>query len=89
MIDKEGHIVTNQHVVSGAESVSVRFADGSEEMAEIVGTDPSTDIAVLDVDRSPSLLTLPASRRKGRSRSETRSSQSAARSAWKARSPWV
>ena len=57
VIDKEGHIVTNQHVVSGAESVSVRFADGSEVTAEIVGTDPSTDIAVLDVDRSPSLLT--------------------------------
>ena len=57
VIDEEGHIVTNQHVVSGAESVSVRFADGSEETAEIVGTDPSTDIAVLDVDRPPSLLT--------------------------------
>ena len=52
VIDKEGHIVTNQHVVSGAESVSVEFADGSEETAKIVGTDPSTDIAVLDVDRS-------------------------------------
>ncbi|MGH3081993.1 MAG: S1C family serine protease [Gaiellaceae bacterium] len=57
VIDEEGHIVTNQHVVNGAESVSVRFADGSEETAEIVGTDPSTDIAVLDVDRPTSLLT--------------------------------
>jgi putative serine protease PepD len=57
VIDKEGHIVTNQHVVGGAGSVSVEFADGSEVSAEIVGTDPSTDIAVLDVDRSPSLLT--------------------------------
>jgi putative serine protease PepD len=57
VIDEEGHIVTNQHVVAGAESVSVEFADGSEETAEIVGTDPSTDIAVLDVDRPSSLLT--------------------------------
>ena len=56
VIDKEGHIVTNQHVVGGAESVTVEFSDGSEVSAQIVGTDPSTDIAVLDVDRSPSLL---------------------------------
>ena len=57
VIDEEGHIVTNQHVVFGAESVSVEFADGSEETAKIVGTDPSTDVAVLDVDRPSSLLT--------------------------------
>jgi putative serine protease PepD len=57
VIDEEGHIVTNQHVVDGAESVSVRFADGSEVDAEVVGTDPSTDIAVLDVDRPSSELT--------------------------------
>jgi putative serine protease PepD len=57
VIDEEGHIVTNQHVVAGAESVSVEFSDGSEETAEIVGTDPSTDIAVLDVNRPSSLLT--------------------------------
>lgn len=57
VIDKEGHIVTNQHVVGGADSFTVRFADGSEERADLVGTDPSTDIAVLDVDRSPALLT--------------------------------
>jgi putative serine protease PepD len=57
VIDEEGHIVTNQHVVGGADSVSVRFSDGSEVSAEIVGTDPSTDIAVLDVDRPSSLLT--------------------------------
>jgi putative serine protease PepD len=56
VIDKEGHIVTNQHVVGGADSVTVEFSDGSEVSADIVGTDPSTDIAVLDVDRSPSLL---------------------------------
>jgi putative serine protease PepD len=57
VIDEEGHIVTNEHVVSGAESVSVRFSDGSEVDADVVGTDPSTDIAVLDVDRPSSRLT--------------------------------
>jgi putative serine protease PepD len=57
VIDKEGHIVTNQHVVGGADSAVVRFSDGSEVDAEIVGTDPSSDIAVLDVDRPSSRLT--------------------------------
>lgn len=57
VIDEEGHIVTNQHVVAGAESVNVRFSDGSEADAEVVGTDPSTDIAVLDVDRPAAQLT--------------------------------
>jgi putative serine protease PepD len=57
VISDEGHIVTNQHVVDNAQSVQVEFSDGSEVDAEIVGTDPSTDIAVLDVDRSASQLT--------------------------------
>ena len=57
VIDKEGHIVTNQHVVDGAQSVRVVFSDGTEVTATVVGTDPSTDIAVLDVDRPASELT--------------------------------
>jgi putative serine protease PepD len=57
VIDEQGHIVTNQHVVEGAEAVTVRFSDGSEVEATVVGTDPSTDIAVLDVDRPSSELT--------------------------------
>jgi putative serine protease PepD len=57
VIDKQGHIVTNQHVVSGGGSVSVQFSDGSEAAAEVVGTDPSTDIAVLDVNRQAAQLT--------------------------------
>jgi putative serine protease PepD len=57
VIDKQGHIVTNQHVVSGAQSVSVEFSDGSEVQADVVGTDPSTDIAVLDVNRPAAELT--------------------------------
>lgn len=57
VIDEEGHIVTNQHVVADAESVQVEFSDGTEVDAEIVGTDPSSDIAVLDVDRPGTKLT--------------------------------
>ena len=50
VLDTGGHIVTNQHVVDGATEVSVRFWDGSTYSAEIVGTDASTDLAVLSVD---------------------------------------
>ena len=50
VLDSEGHIVTNAHVVDGASSLSVRFADGRELAATLVGTDPSTDLAVIDVD---------------------------------------
>ena len=50
VIDEGGYIVTNQHVVDDAESVSVRFSSGAREEAEVVGEDPSTDTAVLRVD---------------------------------------
>ena len=50
VLDTEGHIVTNAHVVDGATTLSVRFADGDEVKATLVGTDPSTDLAVVDVD---------------------------------------
>jgi putative serine protease PepD len=51
VLDDEGHIVTNAHVVAGADDISVTFSDGSKADATIVGTDPSTDLAVIDVDR--------------------------------------
>jgi putative serine protease PepD len=54
--DAEGHIVTNDHVVEGAEQVSVRFWDGSTYDATVVGTDPSTDLAVIKVDAPTSVL---------------------------------
>jgi putative serine protease PepD len=47
----DGHIVTNNHVVEGADTVSVVFADGARYPAQIVGTDPLTDLAVLRVER--------------------------------------
>jgi S1-C subfamily serine protease len=48
--DAEGHIVTNYHVVQGAESVSVALSNGEMYEAEIVGTDPATDLAVLKIE---------------------------------------
>jgi S1-C subfamily serine protease len=50
VFDSAGHIVTNHHVVDGAQSVSVRFWDGSSYDATVVGSDPSTDLAVIKVD---------------------------------------
>jgi putative serine protease PepD len=48
--DSQGHIVTNQHVVDGADSVTVSYSDGTTRKAHVVGSDPSTDLAVLEVD---------------------------------------
>jgi S1-C subfamily serine protease len=48
--DKEGHIVTNNHVIAGATQITVVFADGLRVPAEIVGTDPDSDLAVIKVD---------------------------------------
>ena len=54
--DTDGHIVTNQHVVDGARSISVRFWNGATHPAEVVGTDPSTDLAVIKVGAPSSIL---------------------------------
>jgi S1-C subfamily serine protease len=48
--DKEGHIITNYHVVEDAASVEVTFIDGTSFPAEVVGTDPDSDLAVIFVD---------------------------------------
>lgn len=48
--DTQGHIVTNNHVVDGAQEVTVTFADGVSVRATVVGTDPDTDLAVIQVD---------------------------------------
>jgi putative serine protease PepD len=54
--DEQGHIVTNQHVVDGAQSIKVMFSNGKTYDATVVGTDSSTDLAVLKVDAPASLL---------------------------------
>ena len=56
VIDSDGHIVTNDHVVENADSVSVRFWNGDTYSASVVGTDPSTDLAVIKVDAPSSIL---------------------------------
>ncbi|HNR31908.1 MAG TPA: trypsin-like peptidase domain-containing protein [Candidatus Hydrogenedentes bacterium] len=48
--DKDGHIVTNNHVVEGADKITVRLWDGKEYDAEVVGLDPDTDLAVIKID---------------------------------------
>ncbi len=55
--DSDGHIVTNQHVISGASSVKVTLSEGSTVTAKVVGSDVSTDLAVLKVDAPASKLT--------------------------------
>jgi len=57
VLDEQGHVVTNHHVVDGAETASVTFSNGESYDATVVGTDPSTDLAVLKVDAPSSLLT--------------------------------
>lgn len=50
IIDEQGHVVTNNHVVDGAVAFQVRYADGTVETATLVGTDPFQDVAVLKID---------------------------------------
>jgi putative serine protease PepD len=57
VIDKSGHILTNAHVVVGASKVDIGFSNGSSYPATVVGTDRSTDIAVLKVDVPQDALT--------------------------------
>lgn len=54
VVDASGLIMTNQHVVSGASSVSVEFSTGEQRSATIVGTDRSNDLALLRVNNMPS-----------------------------------
>jgi serine protease Do len=59
VISAEGLIVTNNHVVEGVDKITVIFSDGSQSDAEVVGTDPKTDIALIRVKDKKSLHPLP------------------------------
>ncbi|MBV0933083.1 trypsin-like peptidase domain-containing protein [Marinobacterium weihaiense] len=57
ILNEQGYVVTNNHVISGADSIVVALRDGREALAEVVGLDPETDLAVLkiDLDNLPSI----------------------------------
>ena len=56
IIDTEGHIITNNHVISGAQQIQVTLANGNMYSATLVGTDATTDLAVIKLDNPPSDL---------------------------------
>ena len=57
VIDKEGHVVTNYHVIEGATEIEVSFSNQETVSARVVGRDPSTDLALLEVDVDAQALT--------------------------------
>jgi putative serine protease PepD len=57
VLDNDGYILTNDHVVEDAATVRVRFPEGGPVSAKLVGADPSTDLALLKVDPSAHKLT--------------------------------
>jgi S1-C subfamily serine protease len=57
IVDKQGLILTNYHVVADADSLEVKFADGTAVSAEVVGRDPGNDLAVIQADVSNEKLT--------------------------------
>lgn len=50
VLDQQGHIVTNHHVISGSDSIEVTLSDGDSYRARVVGADPANDIAVIKID---------------------------------------
>ena len=58
IIDKQGYILTNNHVVEMADEIKVKFSDGKEYEAEIIGRDPKTDIALIKIESDEALQPL-------------------------------
>jgi S1-C subfamily serine protease len=57
VVDLDGHIITNNHVIEGAESIEVTFSDETRVPARVIGTDPLNDLAVLVTDGLPAGVT--------------------------------
>ena len=49
IVDKDGHIITNNHMVDGADEIKVKLADGREFTAKVIGRDPKTDLALIKI----------------------------------------
>ena len=58
IIDRDGHIVTNNHVIEGADEITVRLSNDQEYDAEIVGRDPNTDLALIKIKGASNLVPL-------------------------------
>jgi serine protease Do len=56
VIDKQGSILTNNHVVEGAEEIVVKLSDGTEHKAKLLGRDKKTDIALIRIDQAPAVV---------------------------------
>ncbi|MEO0677923.1 MAG: Do family serine endopeptidase [Pseudomonadota bacterium] len=59
VISEDGFIVTNNHVIEGADEITIEFFSGEELVAELIGTDPNTDIALLKVEADDPLPFVP------------------------------
>lgn len=62
ILSDQGYLVTNNHVIQGADSIVVALRDGREATAEVIGTDPETDLAVLKIELTdlPSITLYPS-----------------------------
>jgi serine protease Do len=59
IVDREGYLLTNNHVVEGAERITVTLADGRVFRGEVVGADPAIDVALVRIPAAPNLLEAP------------------------------
>jgi len=55
VISEDGYVVTNNHVIEGADEITIEFFSGKELIAKVIGTDPNTDIALLKVEATTPL----------------------------------
>ena len=58
ILSDDGHIVTNNHVIAGADAIQILLADGRSASASVVGTDPETDLAILRIELTDLTLSL-------------------------------